>query len=75
MSEDKAWKGKRKVLTEIFNFNFLKSLAPKIAEIADAALDEMERSCSGKEIEFDVYDYTTRMTCNVIFACFFGATL
>ena len=30
-SEGDEWKMKRKVLTEVFNFDFIKSLAPKIA--------------------------------------------
>ena len=30
-SEGDQWKMKRKVLTEVFNFEFIKSLAPKIA--------------------------------------------
>ena len=37
-SEGKEWKMKRKVLTEVFNFNFLKGLTPKIAELADNAI-------------------------------------
>ena len=31
LSEGKSWKMKRKVIQEIFNFNFIKSFAPKIS--------------------------------------------
>ena len=35
LSEKDAWKGRRKILSEVFNFNFIKSLNPKIARICD----------------------------------------
>ena len=38
-SEGEAWKKKRKIVTEIFNFDFLQKLSPKIALICDNAFD------------------------------------
>ena len=46
-SEGNVWKMKRKVLQEIFNFNFIKGLAPSIANLADKALDKMEGESEG----------------------------
>ena len=42
-SEGNSWKMKRKVLTQVFNFDFLKRLAPKIAGISDYALEKVEK--------------------------------
>ena len=33
---------KRKVLTEVFNFELLKQIAPEIADLADEVYDRME---------------------------------
>ena len=41
-SEHENWKMKRKVLNSAFNFDFLTSLAPKIARICDEVLDKVE---------------------------------
>ena len=42
-SEDKVWKMKRKVLNAVFNFDFIKSLAPQIAVFCDEILDRMDK--------------------------------
>ena len=58
LSEDKAWKMKRKVLNSVFNFDFIKSLTPKIATLCDGILDRMDERFGNNEIEYDVSDYT-----------------
>ena len=42
LSEGEEWKMKRRVLTQVFNFDFLKQLAPEIARMADQVFDKME---------------------------------
>ena len=74
-SEGKVWKAKRKIIHEIFNFSFLSSITPTIAELADSKLDKMENECEGSEIEYDIYDYTIELAGATIFTCFFGKKL
>ena len=66
-SEGTEWKAKRKVLTQVFNFEFIKSLSPKIALASDKVLDEIEKKYEGKEMEFDIHEYSTNFTGMVIF--------
>ena len=73
-SEGEEWKMKRKVLTDVFNFEFLKQLAPKIAEMADKAYDKMEGS-SGDRIRYDVLDATIEFVANVMIEGFFGQSI
>ena len=73
-SEGEEWKMKRKVLTEVFNFDFLKQLAPQIAEMADRAYDKMEGSSEG-EIRYDVLDATIELAANVMIEGFFGQNI
>ena len=42
LSEGKTWKMKRRILNSVFNFDFVKSLTLRIAEIADSSLDGFE---------------------------------
>ena len=73
-SEGKEWKVKRKVLTEVFNYNFLKALTPRIAELADEAIEKMEKLSKGDEIEYDVHDLTIALAGDVMLVCFSGRT-
>ena len=73
-SEGAEWKMKRKVLTEVFNFEFLKQLAPQIAEMADQAYEKMETS-SESEIQYDVLDATIELAANVMIEGFFGQNI
>lgn len=34
-SEETAWKSKRKIITSVFTFDFLKSIIPNISKICD----------------------------------------
>ena len=52
LSEGNSWKMKKKVLQEVFNFNFIKGQSLKMAELTDNVLDKMEessRSISGEK--------------------------
>ena len=74
-SEGKAWKMKRKVLTEVFNFNFLQQHTEAIASICDQVLDEIEAETEGEQLEYDLTEFTTSMAGNIMFDCFFDQKL
>jgi cytochrome P450 len=44
LNEGDIWKRKRKVLSEIFNFDFIKRNVPKMIEISNEMLSRMEGS-------------------------------
>ena len=70
LSEKDAWKRRKKILSEVFNFNFIKSLSPKIAGIGDQLLVSFDRG--QKETEYDVLEFTTEFGGTVMIECFFG---
>ena len=70
LSEKDAWKRRKKILSEVFNFNFIKSLSPKIAGIGDQLLGSFDRG--QKEAEYDVLEFTTEFGGTVMIECFFG---
>ena len=63
---------KRKVLNAVFNFDFIKSLAPKIAQLCDDILDNLDKGFEGKEGSYNIHDYTTELGSHVTLDCFFG---
>ena len=73
LSEGKTWKMKRKILNRIFNFDFIKSLTFRIAEVCDSALDSFEKECENEE--YNLFDYTLKFTSNFILDCFFSSKL
>ena len=72
LSEDKEWKMKRKVLNTVFNFDFIKSLAPKIAKICDKTLNSLEKNTSDRTVSYNVHDYSSELASCVMLQCFFG---
>ena len=75
VQEYSDWKPRRKVLNEVFHFNFIKSLAPRIAQICDRNLDQISEEFKGKQIDYDVEDYAISVAGKVIFECFFSYRL
>ena len=71
LSEGEEWKMKRRVLTQVFNFDFLKQLAPEIARMADQVFDKMEQS-SGEGMKYDALEAATELAGNVMIDGFFG---
>ena len=71
LSEGKAWKMKRRVLNTVFNFDFIKSLTLRIAEICDSSLDDFERNC--EDGKYSLSDYTSGLTSKVMLDCFFSS--
>ena len=63
---------KRKVLNAVFNFDFIKSLSPQIAIICDKVLDKIDEKFEGKEIEYNIHDFTKELGGDVMMNCFFG---
>ena len=76
-SEGKVWKRKRKIITSVFNFDFLKSLTWKIAKICDGSIELIEKEAKEKkqteELEFNLLNLTVNMFSTVMIECFFGA--
>ena len=76
-SEGKVWKRKRKIITSVFNFEFLKSLTWKIANISDRSIEAIEEETREKkqreELEFNLLNLTVNMFSTVMIECFFGA--
>ena len=62
-------------MNEVFHFNFIKSLAPRIAQICDRNLDQISEEFEGKQIDYDVESYAVSTTGKVIFECFFNYRL
>ena len=65
--EGDTWKKKRKILNNVFNFDFIKSLAPKIALLCDKVLDDLDNKFVGKTILYPIEDYTSDLTGEIIF--------
>ena len=78
-SEHDSWKKKRRVLNSSFNFDFLKSLAPKIALLCDRVLEKIEEENGGIDaegkIKYNVHNFSSRLAEDVILSCFFDSTL
>ena len=78
LSEGEIWARQRKILYRIFNFDYLKSQAPKIAEICDFSIKETEAVSSkrdGRIVQYHIFDLTSRMFSNSIMECFLGVNL
>lgn len=42
MAEDQEWKKRKKILSKVFNYDFITSQIPNISVIADKVLDQFE---------------------------------
>ena len=73
-SEGKKWKMKKKILSEVFTFEFIKSTSQRVAALCNSSLDSLEGS-QGQEPEYDVLDLATHFTGNVLVDCFFGENM
>ena len=73
-SEGKKWKLKKKILSEVFTFEFIKSTSVRVAALCDASLDSLEGS-QGQTPEYDILDFATHFTGNVLVDCFFGENM
>ena len=49
---------KRKIFNKVFDFNFIKSLAPQIAKICDRMFEKIEGDMEGKEFEYNIHNFT-----------------
>ena len=75
LSEGNAWKMKRKVLQEVFHFDFIKSLAPKIESTCEKVLNKMENNSCQNVVEYDIHDFAIEFAGNAVMICFFGQDL
>ena len=75
MAEGTPWKNKKKVLSKIFNYDFITSQIPSIVSIADNVFDfyENEAKKDGKKyISLQINEMITKFTSSVIVSGFLG---
>ena len=73
--EGQRWKGKRKILNEIFNFDFIRNLTPKIAQICEGTIERLDKDGDGQGVSYDIHEYSLGMASTVVLSCFLGAEL
>ena len=66
---------KRKLVNEIFTFDFMKAQAPLIANICDKILDDLDKKHPQKEVQYNVNIYAAELAGKVILESFFGSEL
>ena len=78
-SEKELWKGKKKILTEVFNFILIMGSTPKIIELCNKEFERFEKlsveqnSCIEKgKFKIDMLELFTGVTSSVICTIFFG---
>ena len=78
-SEKEVWKAKKKILNQVFNFDFIKSNIPKIMEVCDKQMSEFEKMYLEKnpeaekgKFQIEMLHLYTGITSNVMSAIFFG---
>ena len=73
-SEGENWKKKRKILNQVFNFNFIKSQYPRIIHYCQSTLDEMEADAirDGNSFEYSVNKFAVSFSVKAIFGGFLG---
>ena len=69
-SEGNRWKTKRKILNRVFNFQLLKAITGKVAEICDDSINIIEKDVAKKTndgfLEFNIVDLTGHIFANSI---------
>ena len=68
---------KRKIVTSVFTFDFLKSIIPNISQICDKQLDKIEtdwvqQGGSKDEVKTYMFELGFNIFSNVLMASFFG---
>lgn len=77
-SEGEEWKRKRRIINTVFNFDFIKSMTPKIEKVCSQAIVDVEKIGTHSTendshiVEYDVIDLTVRMFSSVVLECFLG---
>lgn len=77
-SEGEEWKRKRRIINTVFNFDFIKSMTPKIEKLCAQAITDVEKTANHtiendeNLVEYDVIDLTVRMFSSVVLECFLG---
>ena len=66
MSEGNQWKMKRKLVNEIFTFDFMKAQTPLISNVCDRILDTIDKKYPSSEIQYNVNIYTAELAGKVI---------
>jgi cytochrome P450 len=74
-SEGHEWKKKRRIMSIVFNYDFIKAKIPVIAAICNDVLNELEGegdNVGKEEVKADTLNVLQRIFGNVVVKCFFG---
>ena len=73
-SDGEKWRKKRMTISKVFTFELLKANIPKISEICDKVLDEMEaeNKTGDNEYQFLIKEIGPIIFGSVIIKCFLG---
>ena len=78
LSEGDVWERKRKILNKMFNFNYIKSLVPKAAEICDYSIRETEaesKKIGENVVQYHILNFTSRVSSNLVMESFLGGNI
>jgi len=71
--EGKKWKHRRKLISKVFNYDFITALVPEMIELADSIFDNFEKKIKkGEEIKVDLFEMMVTFTSSVVVSGFVG---
>ena len=69
--EGKKWKHRRKLISKVFNYDFITALVPEMIELADNIFDNFENKFKkDEEIKVDLYKMMVTFTSSVVVSGF-----
>ena len=78
-TEREDWRHRRKILSQVFNFDFIVSHIPMMATIADQVFDHFESNCKMARSEgnseiytVDFFEVMTKYTSSIVITGFLG---
>ena len=71
-AEGEEWKKKKKILANVFNYDFIVDLIPQINQICESSMNEMEKKYEKTNYEFEMMELATMIFSRIIIECFFG---
>jgi cytochrome P450 len=71
--EGKKWKHRRKLISKVFNFDFITSLVPEMIEIADNIFDDFEKKMdNNSETKVNLFAMMLNFASSVVVSGFLG---
>ena len=71
-AEGEEWKKKKKILTNVFNHDFIVNLIPQIEEICESSMKNIEDKYEKTDYKFEMIELTTTIFSRIVIECFFG---